>query len=88
MSSPYIRQLLDVIDLEEGAGQGHKKMVFEWMDTDLWTARPYGKLSHPKLPQIVAKSVLEALAVFQSIDAVYTGLFPLLGSVKECPGLD
>ncbi|PGH23516.1 serine/threonine protein kinase [Polytolypa hystricis UAMH7299] len=40
-SSPYIRQLLDVIDPEEGAQQGHRRMVFEWMDTDLWKARPY-----------------------------------------------
>lgn len=73
-SSPYIRQLLDVIDPEEEAQGEHKRMVFEWMDTDLWKARPYGKLSHPNLPQVVAKSVLEALAVFQSLNAVHTGL--------------
>jgi hypothetical protein len=33
--SPYIRQLLDVIDPEDGALKGPKKLVFEWMDTDL-----------------------------------------------------
>ena len=81
MSSPYIRQLLDVIDPEEGAQQGNRRMVFEWMDTDLWKARPYGKLSHPNLPQVVAKSVLEALAVFQGLNAVHTGLFVFLGMI-------
>lgn len=47
--SPYIRRLLDVIDPEDGAHEAPRKLVFEWLDTDLWKYRPYGKLSHPKL---------------------------------------
>ncbi|KFY45990.1 hypothetical protein V494_00662, partial [Pseudogymnoascus sp. VKM F-4513 (FW-928)] len=74
--SPYIRQLLDVIDAEDGVQGAPRKLVFEWMDTDLWKHRPYGRLSHPELPQVVSKSVLEALAVFQSLNAVHTDINP------------
>jgi serine/threonine protein kinase len=66
---PYIRQLQDVI----GAENEPKKLVLEWMDTDLWKSRPYNKLANPKLPQVVAKSILEALVVFQRLHAVHTG---------------
>ncbi|KAF1844371.1 uncharacterized protein K460DRAFT_388213 [Cucurbitaria berberidis CBS 394.84] len=65
----HIRQLQDVI---EGDGDQPKKMVLEWMDADLWQCRPHGKLANPKLPQIVAKSILEALVVFQRLHAVHT----------------
>ncbi|KFY46931.1 hypothetical protein V495_02161 [Pseudogymnoascus sp. VKM F-4514 (FW-929)] len=81
--SPYIRRLLDVIEPEDGAHQAPRKLVFEWLDTDLWKYRPYGKLSHPKLPQVLSKSILEALAVFQGLNAVHTGLLssqPMLKS--------
>ncbi|OBT66168.1 hypothetical protein VE03_05117 [Pseudogymnoascus sp. 23342-1-I1] len=73
--SPYIRRLVDVIDPED---EGHEvpKLVFEWMDTDLWKCRPYGNLSHPKLPEVISKSVLEALAVFQDLHAVHTDISP------------
>lgn len=78
---PYIRQLEDVIDRK---GNEHcfpsnpnikMRLVLEWMDTDLWQLRPYGKLTNPRLPQVVAKSVLEALVVFQRLHAVHTGKF-------------
>lgn len=72
-SSPFFRQLKVVIDHRDGGGQECKQVVFEWMDTDLWKSRPYGKLSHPKLPQIVARSVLGALAVLQDLRGVHTG---------------
>lgn len=73
---PYIRQLQDVIEQEENEWwppSEPKKMVLEWMDADLWQCRPHGKPANPKLPQIVAKSILEALAVFQRLHAVHTG---------------
>jgi hypothetical protein len=34
-ASPYIRQLVDVINPEDGVPEGPKKVVFESMDTDL-----------------------------------------------------
>ncbi|OBT54029.1 hypothetical protein VE04_03551 [Pseudogymnoascus sp. 24MN13] len=74
--SPYIRQLVDVIHPEDGAPGEPKKLVFEWMDTDLWKCRPHGNLSHPNLPQVISKSVLEALAVFQGLNAVHTDISP------------
>ncbi|OBT78882.1 hypothetical protein VF21_02796 [Pseudogymnoascus sp. 05NY08] len=73
---PYIRKLVDVIDPEDGAHREPRKLVFEWMDTDLWKCRPYGKLSHQNLPQVISKSVLEALAVFQALNAVHTDISP------------
>ncbi|KFY82344.1 hypothetical protein V500_10610 [Pseudogymnoascus sp. VKM F-4518 (FW-2643)] len=72
--SPYIRQLVDVI--EEGAHEAPKKLVFEWMDTDLWKYRPHENLSHPELLQVISKSILEALAVFQGLNAVHTDISP------------
>jgi hypothetical protein len=48
------------------------------MDTDLWHIRPFGKpFSNPRLPAIVAKSVLEALLVFQQTSNVHTGQLEL-----------
>ncbi|KAF3491895.1 uncharacterized protein GIQ15_01412 [Arthroderma uncinatum] len=69
----YIRQAVDVIEkgkLEDWSPSPlsvSKRMALEWMDTDLWLLRPYGKpFSNPKLPAIVTKSILEALVVFQN----------------------
>jgi hypothetical protein len=40
----------------------NRRMVLEWMDTDLWLIRPFGKpFSNPQLPAVVTKSILEAL---------------------------
>lgn len=48
-------------------------MVFEWMDSNLWDLRPFGKMQNPGLPRVVARSVLEALKVFEGMNAVHTG---------------
>jgi hypothetical protein len=43
------------------------------MYTNLWQSRPYNKLASPKLPQIVAKSILKVMVVFQRLHAVHLG---------------
>ncbi|PGH36195.1 serine/threonine protein kinase [[Emmonsia] crescens] len=82
-ASPWIRQAIDVIEKGEHEDWSpsqpsvNKRLVLEWMDTDLWHARPYGKpFSNPKLPQIVARSVLEALCVFHGMRGVHTDVNP------------
>lgn len=75
---PYVRQLLDVVEPVEDEP---KKLVLEWMEATLWQIRPHGKLANPKLPQIVAKSILEALVVFQRLHAVHTGKYPKSASL-------
>lgn len=79
-ASSRIRQAIDVIEKHEHENWSpsqpsvNKRIVFEWMDTDLWHVRPIGKrFSNPKLPQIVARSVLEALCVFHGMRGVHTG---------------
>ncbi|EEQ29073.1 conserved hypothetical protein [Microsporum canis CBS 113480] len=78
---PYIRQVVDVIEKGEHEDWSpspptiQKRLVLEWMDTDLWLVRPFGKpFSNPRLPQIVARSMLEALLVFQRVKGVHTGV--------------
>ncbi|PTU21165.1 hypothetical protein P175DRAFT_0516733 [Aspergillus ochraceoroseus IBT 24754] len=80
-ASPYIRQALDVIEKREDEDWSPSppsitnRIVLEWMDTDLWLPRPLDKgFSNPKLPQIVARSILEALVVFQEMKGVHTGV--------------
>lgn len=51
-------------------------MVFEWMDTDLWQLSSKPFRSGPELPRIVARSVLEALAVFDGEEGVHTDVNP------------
>jgi hypothetical protein len=46
-SSPFFRQLKDMIDSKDKGGQEFKQLVYEWMDTDLWTAGPYGSSLTP-----------------------------------------
>ncbi|KAK2735225.1 hypothetical protein FQN55_002225 [Onygenales sp. PD_40] len=79
----FIRQAVDVIiksehdDWTPSLPSVNKRIVFEWMDTDLWTTRPFGKpFSNPKLPAIVAKSILEALLIFQQTSNVHTDVNP------------
>lgn len=76
----YIRQVVDVIEKAEQEDwtptppSVNKRMVLEWMDTDLWLVRPFGKpFSNPDLPAIVTKSVLKALVTFHEISSVHTG---------------
>ncbi|KAM5437511.1 hypothetical protein McanMca71_000876 [Microsporum canis] len=80
---PYIRQVVDVIEKGEHEDWSpspptiQKRLVLEWMDTDLWLVRPFGKpFSNPRLPQIVARSMLEALLVFQRVKGVHTDVNP------------
>ena len=51
-------------------------MVFEWMDTDLWQLPCEPFRSNSSLPRTIARSVLEALAVFESVDGVHTDVNP------------
>lgn len=51
-------------------------MVFEWMDTDLWQLPSTPFRSGSPLPRIVARSVLEALVVFDSEDGVHADVNP------------
>ncbi|KAK2836889.1 hypothetical protein FQN49_006622 [Arthroderma sp. PD_2] len=80
---PYIRQAVDVIEKGEHEDWSpspstiQKQLVLEWMDTDLWLTRPFGKpFLNPKLPQIVTRSILEALLVFQQMKGVHTDVNP------------
>ncbi|PGH13379.1 CMGC protein kinase [Helicocarpus griseus UAMH5409] len=81
--SPAIRKYVAIKDLtlerelrEDWApslSSVKKRMVLEWMDTDLWLIQPFGKpFANPKLPAIVTKSILEALLVFQQTGGVHT----------------
>ncbi|KLJ05802.1 hypothetical protein EMPG_09321 [Blastomyces silverae] len=79
----FIRQAVDIIEKSEhdnwtpSLPSVNKRIVFEWMDTDLWQIRPFGKpFSNPKLPAIVTKSILEALFVFQQTSNVHTDVNP------------
>ncbi|QKX62665.1 uncharacterized protein TRUGW13939_09826 [Talaromyces rugulosus] len=93
--SPYIRQTLDVIEKREDEDWGPsppsitKRIVLEWMDTDLWLARPFDKsFSNPRLPQIVARSILEALVVFQEMQGVHTDVNPNNIFISDLSDLD
>ncbi|KAF3479556.1 uncharacterized protein GIQ15_06532 [Arthroderma uncinatum] len=80
---PYIRQVVDVIEKDEhddwspSPSKIQKRLVLEWMDTDLWKICPFGRpFSNPRLPQIVTRSILEALLVFQQMKGVHTDVNP------------
>lgn len=51
-------------------------MVFEWMDTDLWQLPSKRFRSGSELPRTVARSLLNALAVFEDEDGVNTDVNP------------
>lgn len=75
-------------DIEDPAPQP-QCMVFEWMDTDLWQLPSGPFRSGSKLPKIVAKSVLGALAVFHDLNGVHTDVNPnnvfVSGIHDHCP---
>lgn len=60
--SPYIRSMREVIDNTD------KCMIFEWLDSDLWSLR--GRQNPPSsiLLKTVARSVLGALVAFVDMD--------------------
>lgn len=67
--SPYIRSLHEVVDNDTD-----KCMVFQWMDSDLWSLRKQRHQLNPQLPKIVAKSVLKALVAFDYMDGQGAGV--------------
>ncbi|KAF4629161.1 hypothetical protein G7Y89_g8984 [Cudoniella acicularis] len=78
--SPYIRSMLDLVGHEDSppadGTQQPKCMVFEWMDTDLWQLPSQPFRSGSQLPRIMAKSLLEALAVIADENGVHTDVNP------------
>ncbi|KAI1908183.1 hypothetical protein LOZ65_006682 [Ophidiomyces ophidiicola] len=79
----YIRQAVDIIENSEeddwtpSESSVNKRIVLEWMDTDLWHIRPFGKpFVNQQLPAIVSKSILEALVVFKQERGVHTDVNP------------
>ena len=79
--SPHIRALLDLIGHDESEphtsdASRPQCMVFEWMDTDLWQLPSGGLRPGSQVPRIVAKSVLEALAVVDDLKGVHTDVNP------------
>ena len=72
--------MLDLIGHgEHSSCQGHEQpqcMVFEWMDTDLWQLSSKPLRSGSELPRIVARSILEALAVIDDEEGVHTDVNP------------
>ena len=72
--------MLDLIGYDEPATtespQQPQCMVFEWMDTDLWQLPSGPFRSGSQLPRIVARSILEALAVTDGEQGVHTDVNP------------
>ncbi|KAI1948000.1 hypothetical protein LOZ12_002099 [Ophidiomyces ophidiicola] len=82
-SCKYIRQAIDIIEKSEkddwtpSESSVNKRIVLEWMDTDLWQIRPFGNpFANQQLPAIVSKSILEALVVFKQERGVHTDVNP------------
>ncbi|MCJ1307747.1 hypothetical protein MMC25_001395 [Agyrium rufum] len=75
VASPYIRSLKDHINHDIGS-QGRRSIVLEWFETDLWKARAHKRCQEPEVQRQVAKSVLEALAVFADNEATHTDINP------------
>ena len=88
-TNPFIKKLHDVIGpwemVEERGRAGFDKtsedppcLVFEWMEHTLWDVRAELYRENSVLPKTVARSVLQALVVFASANAMHTGLLSLL----------
>lgn len=89
--SPFIRKLHDVvgkwemIDDERGRCAGFDEssqdppcLVLEWMDDVLWNLRPKPHRDGKSiLPKIIARSILQALHVLASANAMPTSELPL-----------
>ncbi|KAI9700119.1 MAG: hypothetical protein M1836_002653 [Candelina mexicana] len=79
--SPYIRARIDLVGHKDSHDAGvtatqPRCMVFEWMDTDLWQLPSEPFRSGSKLPKMIAKSILQALAVFQESKGVHGDVNP------------
>ena len=84
LSCPYIRTIRDVLEPEPHdkerdqtlSTKQPKCLILEWMDNDLRTVPLENFGADSKLPKVVAKSVLLALAFLKKdFDAVHTGMF-------------
>ncbi|KAI9843075.1 MAG: hypothetical protein M1837_006620 [Sclerophora amabilis] len=87
--SQSIRAMIELLNHEEDAVENaHQRqcMVFEWMDSDLWQLPSNRFRSGSLLPRIVARSVLQALEVFDGEDGVHTDLNPNNVLVTEADG--
>ncbi|KAL3423079.1 hypothetical protein PVAG01_04826 [Phlyctema vagabunda] len=75
IASTYVRALEDCIG-HDGEKPEQRCLVLEWMDKDLWKSRMNPRSHDPQLQKNVARSVLEALAVFADIQATHTDFNP------------
>ncbi|KFY86001.1 hypothetical protein V500_07929 [Pseudogymnoascus sp. VKM F-4518 (FW-2643)] len=89
-SCKTIRALRDVVGFDSLKPLEPQCMVFEWMDQDLRTV-PYSRFrSDPKLPRVIARSVLETLAFLkETYGAFHSDINPnniLLSNIDSaCP---
>lgn len=77
--SPHIRSLLEVIDHDEPTADTSQQpscMIFEWMDSDLWQIPSNPFRTGSQLPRVIARSVLNALTVFDCDGGVHTDVNP------------
>ncbi|KAF7866775.1 hypothetical protein EAF04_005617 [Stromatinia cepivora] len=97
-SSRYFRRLIDVVEdekengdvqsnrISESESESHFYLIFEWMESDLRSV-PSSQFRTGSLPKIVAKSVLEALALMQEkFKAIHTDVNPnniFLSGIRE-----
>ncbi|KAL2070070.1 hypothetical protein VTL71DRAFT_14750 [Oculimacula yallundae] len=78
-NSPFIRSMIDTIGHDQKASENPSRpqcMVFEWMDTDLWQLPSQPFRTGSELPRIVARSLLEALAILEDEGGVHTDVNP------------
>ena len=88
-TNPFIRKLHDIVGpwevVEECSRAGFDKtsedppcLVFEWMEHVLWNVRAEPYRGKSVLSKMIARSVLEALDLFASANAMHTGWLSLL----------
>ena len=88
-TNPFIRKLVDVVGQWEMVEERGRAVFdkpsedppcldFEWMDQVLWNVRAESYRENSVLPKAIARSVLEALDLFASVNAMHTGPLYLL----------
>jgi hypothetical protein len=71
-AGPYIRRLVDTVPSSQNQ-DNPSSLVFEWMNRNL-ADLPAGYFRAVQyLPKIVARSVLSALEVFKTLNAIHAG---------------
>ena len=94
-TSPSIRKLVDVVGQWEMVEGGvvpsltdlrriRHALVFEWMDHILWDVRAELYREKSVFPKVIARSVLEALDLFASANAMHTGPLSSMRSFWWC----